>query len=44
MRAYDETCIITDLAVVSSRDAEFADELFSRKRTVRCVYVRYRRI
>ena len=28
MCAYDETCIITNLSIVSSRDAELADKLF----------------
>ena len=35
MCAYDETCIITDLAIVSSSYAEFADELFQYKWTNR---------
>ena len=28
MRAYDETCMIINLAIISSRDAEFTDKLF----------------
>ena len=32
MCAYNETCIITDLAIVSSRDPELADELFFKKK------------